>query len=165
MAPENCWSEYLEFTHRLTQQSTFFLNGSINWAELLFPGIGRFLVAVFLDTAIHSSNTKDDKNKLRVTGSSLWTNKLAAPIGTTAGPGSAGSDGTQRTPLISPFHLSTMSNNTVCTSTDSNIARYIYRNTQAYALLFLLKYTAIYFRIERFTAFMYCMKKQRCSVL
>ncbi|GJN34950.1 hypothetical protein PR202_gb23667 [Eleusine coracana subsp. coracana] len=44
----------------------YFLDG-INRAEILFPGVACFLVAIFLGAAVHSSNAKDDEEKLSVT--------------------------------------------------------------------------------------------------
>ncbi|KAK3139855.1 hypothetical protein QOZ80_5AG0391580 [Eleusine coracana subsp. coracana] len=44
----------------------YFLDGRINRAEILFPGVACFLVAVFLGAAVHSSNAKDDEEKLSV---------------------------------------------------------------------------------------------------
>ncbi|OQU76228.1 ureide permease 1 [Sorghum bicolor] len=42
----------------------YFLDGRINRAEILFPGVVCFLMAVFLGAAVHSSNAKDDEQKL-----------------------------------------------------------------------------------------------------
>ncbi|KAE9605577.1 putative ureide permease [Lupinus albus] len=42
----------------------YFLDDKINKAEILFPGVGCFLVAVCLGSAVHSSNTADNKVKL-----------------------------------------------------------------------------------------------------
>ncbi|KAL6842065.1 hypothetical protein ACP4OV_028044 [Aristida adscensionis] len=42
----------------------YFLDGRINRAEILFPGVACFLIAVFLGAAVHSSNAKDDEEKL-----------------------------------------------------------------------------------------------------
>ena len=42
----------------------YFLDDKINKAEILFPGVGCFLIAVFLGSAVHSSNTVDNKAKL-----------------------------------------------------------------------------------------------------
>ncbi|OIW04708.1 hypothetical protein TanjilG_07833 [Lupinus angustifolius] len=42
----------------------YFLDDKINKAEILFPGVGCFLVAVCLGSAVHSSNTSDNKAKL-----------------------------------------------------------------------------------------------------
>ncbi|CAD6344172.1 unnamed protein product [Miscanthus lutarioriparius] len=42
----------------------YFLDGRINRAKKLFPGVVCFLVAVFLGAAVHSSNAKDDEQKL-----------------------------------------------------------------------------------------------------
>ncbi|XP_016170954.1 probable ureide permease A3 isoform X2 [Arachis ipaensis] len=42
----------------------YFLDGKINRAGILFPGVGCFLIAVCLGSAVHSSNTADNKVKL-----------------------------------------------------------------------------------------------------
>lgn len=47
----------------------YFLDGRINRAEILFPGVVCFLVAVFLGAAVHSSNAKDDEQKLSMSDS------------------------------------------------------------------------------------------------
>ncbi|KAK9277570.1 hypothetical protein L1049_007115 [Liquidambar formosana] len=43
----------------------YFLDDKINKAEILFPGVGCFLIAVFLASAVHASNAADNKAKLR----------------------------------------------------------------------------------------------------
>ncbi|XP_021657661.2 ureide permease 1 isoform X2 [Hevea brasiliensis] len=42
----------------------YFLDEKINKAEILFPGVGCFLIAVCLASAVHSSNTADNIAKL-----------------------------------------------------------------------------------------------------
>lgn len=42
----------------------YFLDDKINRAEVLFPGVGCFLIAVCLASAVHSSNAADNKTKL-----------------------------------------------------------------------------------------------------
>uniref|UniRef100_A0A7N0UDQ8 Ureide permease n=2 Tax=Kalanchoe fedtschenkoi TaxID=63787 RepID=A0A7N0UDQ8_KALFE len=42
----------------------YFLDGKINKAEILFPGVACFLVAVFLGSWVHRSNAADNKAKL-----------------------------------------------------------------------------------------------------
>lgn len=42
----------------------YFLDDRINRAEILFPGVGCFLVAVCLGSAVHSSNAADNHAKL-----------------------------------------------------------------------------------------------------
>ncbi|XP_027360262.1 ureide permease 2-like isoform X2 [Abrus precatorius] len=42
----------------------YFLDDKINKAEILFPGVGCFLIAVVLGSAVHSSNSADNKAKL-----------------------------------------------------------------------------------------------------
>lgn len=42
----------------------YFLDDKINKAEILFPGVGCFIVAVFLASAVHASNEADKMLKL-----------------------------------------------------------------------------------------------------
>ncbi|KAL7132705.1 hypothetical protein ABFS83_12G092100 [Erythranthe nasuta] len=42
----------------------YFLDDKINKAEILFPGVGCFLIAVCFGSAVHSSNAADNKKKL-----------------------------------------------------------------------------------------------------
>ncbi|PKI53351.1 hypothetical protein CRG98_026288 [Punica granatum] len=42
----------------------YFLDGKINKAEILFPGVGCFLIAVCLGSAVHASNAADNRAKL-----------------------------------------------------------------------------------------------------
>lgn len=42
----------------------YFLDDKINSAKILFPGVGCFLVAVCLGSAVHSSNAADNAAKL-----------------------------------------------------------------------------------------------------
>ncbi|XP_031492352.1 ureide permease 2-like [Nymphaea colorata] len=42
----------------------YFLDDRINKAEILFPGVACFMVAVCLGSAVHSSNAADNKEKL-----------------------------------------------------------------------------------------------------
>ncbi|XP_074274799.1 ureide permease 2-like isoform X2 [Silene latifolia] len=42
----------------------YFLDGRINKAEILFSGVGCFLIASFLGAAVHKSNASDNKAKL-----------------------------------------------------------------------------------------------------
>ncbi|KAJ8640408.1 hypothetical protein MRB53_017102, partial [Persea americana] len=55
----------------------YFLDGRINKAEILFPGVGCFLIAVCLGSAVHSSNAADNEAKLCVSSSKndgkTWT--------------------------------------------------------------------------------------------
>ncbi|GAA0170146.1 hypothetical protein LIER_24475 [Lithospermum erythrorhizon] len=44
----------------------YFLDDKINKAEILFPGVGCFLIAVCLGSLVHTSNSKDNAAKLRV---------------------------------------------------------------------------------------------------
>ncbi|CAM6095449.1 unnamed protein product [Calypogeia fissa] len=44
----------------------YFLDGRINRAEILFPGVGCFLVAACLGSVLHGSNTADTKAKLQL---------------------------------------------------------------------------------------------------
>lgn len=42
----------------------YFLDDRINRAEILFPGVACFLIAVCLGSAVHSSNSADNRKKL-----------------------------------------------------------------------------------------------------
>ncbi|KAH9606995.1 hypothetical protein KSS87_013770, partial [Heliosperma pusillum] len=42
----------------------YFLDDRMNKAEILFSGVGCFLIAVFLGAAVHKSNAADNKAKL-----------------------------------------------------------------------------------------------------
>lgn len=42
----------------------YFLDDRINRAEILFPGVGCFLIAVCLASIVHASNADDNKTKL-----------------------------------------------------------------------------------------------------
>ncbi|KAL9253086.1 Ureide permease 2-like protein [Drosera capensis] len=42
----------------------YYLDGKINKAEILFPGVACFLIAVCLGAAVHGSNSDDNKAKL-----------------------------------------------------------------------------------------------------
>lgn len=43
----------------------YFLDDRINRAEVLFPGVGCFLIAVWLGAWLHKSNTHDNLAKLQ----------------------------------------------------------------------------------------------------
>ncbi|KNA24308.1 hypothetical protein SOVF_016680 [Spinacia oleracea] len=43
----------------------YFLDDRINKAEILFPGVGCFLIAVFVGSAVHKSNDADNTAKLK----------------------------------------------------------------------------------------------------
>lgn len=47
----------------------YFLDGKINRAEILFPGVACFLIAVCLGSSVHSSNAADNKTKLNTLSS------------------------------------------------------------------------------------------------
>ncbi|XP_020570904.1 ureide permease 2-like isoform X1 [Phalaenopsis equestris] len=51
----------------------YFLDDRINKAEILFPGVGCFLIAVCLGSAVHSSNSADNKKKLGGSSSNYKT--------------------------------------------------------------------------------------------
>lgn len=66
----------------------YFLDDKINKAEILFPGVGCFLIAVCLGSAVHSSNaadnraklkglTSDNKNVTETVGSSAYSNEAS----------------------------------------------------------------------------------------
>ncbi|CAM6105049.1 unnamed protein product [Calypogeia fissa] len=44
----------------------YFLDGRINRAEILFPGVGCFLIAVCLGSLLHGSNTADTRAKMEL---------------------------------------------------------------------------------------------------
>ncbi|XAR65276.1 hypothetical protein NMG60_11009334 [Bertholletia excelsa] len=44
--------------------TNYFLDDKINKAEILFPGVGCFLIAVCLGSAVHASNAADNEAKL-----------------------------------------------------------------------------------------------------
>uniref|UniRef100_A0A5B7A5V4 Putative Ureide permease 2 isoform 3 n=1 Tax=Davidia involucrata TaxID=16924 RepID=A0A5B7A5V4_DAVIN len=50
----------------------YFLDDKINKAEILFPGVGCFLVAVCLGSAVHTSNAADNKAKLSSLPNKNW---------------------------------------------------------------------------------------------
>ncbi|KAG4165473.1 hypothetical protein ERO13_A13G082300v2 [Gossypium hirsutum] len=52
----------------------YFLDDKINRAQILFPGVGCFLIAVCLGSAVHSSNAADNKAKLKGAGYSPTLN-------------------------------------------------------------------------------------------
>ncbi|KAK7274953.1 hypothetical protein RIF29_16055 [Crotalaria pallida] len=54
----------------------YFLDDKINKAEILFTGVGCFLVAVCLGSAVHSSNTADNKAKLNTFSSDCKNGSL-----------------------------------------------------------------------------------------
>jgi glucose uptake protein GlcU len=43
----------------------YFLDDRINRAQILFPGVGCFLIAVFLGAALHTSYSRDNLSKLQ----------------------------------------------------------------------------------------------------
>ncbi|XP_062162482.1 ureide permease 1 isoform X2 [Alnus glutinosa] len=49
----------------------YFLDDKINKAEILFPGVGCFLIAVCLASAVHTSNAADNKAKLNSLSSDI----------------------------------------------------------------------------------------------
>ncbi|XVE74342.1 hypothetical protein DITRI_Ditri12bG0009500 [Diplodiscus trichospermus] len=55
----------------------YFLDDKINRAEILFPGVGCFLIAVCLASAVHSSNAADNKTKLSTWSSDNTTGTQA----------------------------------------------------------------------------------------
>ncbi|KAB2048059.1 hypothetical protein ES319_A13G088400v1 [Gossypium barbadense] len=52
----------------------YFLDDKINRAQIIFPGVGCFLIAVCLGSAVHSSNAADNKAKLKGAGYSPTLN-------------------------------------------------------------------------------------------
>ena len=64
--PSTNFAGYVMIEHIFVSGTTmnYFLDGRINRAEILFPGVACFLIAVFLGAAVHSSSAKDDEQKL-----------------------------------------------------------------------------------------------------
>ncbi|ONK76183.1 uncharacterized protein A4U43_C03F24800 [Asparagus officinalis] len=58
----------------------YFLDDRINKAEILFPGVGCFLTAVCLGSAVHSSNAADNEEKLCGSSSSCKAKELEDEI-------------------------------------------------------------------------------------
>lgn len=54
----------LFFSNATGTTFNYFLDDKINRADILFPGVGCFLIAVCLGAAVHSSNAADNKVKL-----------------------------------------------------------------------------------------------------
>lgn len=55
--------------HATGTTMNYFLDDRINKAEILFPGVGCFLIAVCLGSAVHSSNAADNEAKLSASSS------------------------------------------------------------------------------------------------
>ena len=53
----------------------YFLDDKINKAEILFPGVACFLIAVCLGSAVHTSVAKDNQAKLSTHEKSHATEK------------------------------------------------------------------------------------------
>nr|XP_043613802.1 ureide permease 1-like [Erigeron canadensis] len=68
----------------------YFLDDKINRAEILFPGVACFLIAVCLGSLVHASNAKDNKVKLNKLEDSHMAEKGLQSNGTN--PNSAGKD-------------------------------------------------------------------------
>ncbi|KAJ7943347.1 Ureide permease [Quillaja saponaria] len=58
----------------------YFLDGKINKAEILFPGVACFLIAACLGSAVHSSNASDNKAKLHNVSSDLKKGSMETNI-------------------------------------------------------------------------------------
>lgn len=58
----------------------YFLDDKINKAEILFPGVGCFLIAVCLGSAVHSSNAADNKEKLESLSSDYTVGAKATAV-------------------------------------------------------------------------------------
>ncbi|KAK9901140.1 hypothetical protein M0R45_002268 [Rubus argutus] len=57
-------SDHCKITVVIGTVLNYFLDGKINRADILFPGVACFLIAVCLGSAVHSSNAADNKVKL-----------------------------------------------------------------------------------------------------
>ncbi|XP_010044406.2 ureide permease 1 isoform X1 [Eucalyptus grandis] len=62
----------------------YFLDDRINKAEILFPGVGCFLIAVCLGSAVHASNAADNRRKLNNLPGKVDARANSADNGTTA---------------------------------------------------------------------------------
>nr|APR63789.1 hypothetical protein [Populus tomentosa] len=60
----------------------YFLDDKINNAKILFPGVGCFLIAVCLASAVHSSNAADNRAKLRCLSNDDKLRSVATDIST-----------------------------------------------------------------------------------
>ncbi|KAL6983348.1 Uroporphyrinogen-III synthase [Sarracenia purpurea var. burkii] len=58
----------------------YFLDDRINRAEILFPGVGCFLIAVSLGSAVHASNAADNRAKLNRSANDRKTEEGATDI-------------------------------------------------------------------------------------
>ncbi|KAK3442912.1 hypothetical protein EUGRSUZ_B03152 [Eucalyptus grandis] len=65
----------------------YFLDDRINKAEILFPGVGCFLIAVCLGSAVHASNAADNRRKLNNLPGKVDARANNADNGTTANEG------------------------------------------------------------------------------
>ncbi|KAG6397777.1 hypothetical protein SASPL_144238 [Salvia splendens] len=65
LATQYAWAFVgLSVTEVISSSITVVIDGKINKAEILFPGVGCFLIAVCFGSAVHSSNAADNKAKL-----------------------------------------------------------------------------------------------------
>ncbi|XP_021756873.1 ureide permease 2-like isoform X3 [Chenopodium quinoa] len=67
----------------------YFLDDRINKAEILFPGVGCFLIAVFLGSGVHKSNNADNTAKLKKMDSKLDEEERKSDISASDGASSA----------------------------------------------------------------------------
>ncbi|KAL6983353.1 Uroporphyrinogen-III synthase [Sarracenia purpurea var. burkii] len=58
----------------------YFLDDKINKAEILFPGVGCFLIAVCLGSAVHASNAADNEAKFSGFSNEYKTGEWAADV-------------------------------------------------------------------------------------
>ncbi|TYG85910.1 hypothetical protein ES288_A13G092700v1 [Gossypium darwinii] len=68
------WPAIMTLLERRGTTLNYFLDDKINRAQILFPGVGCFLIAVCLGSAVHSSNAADNKAKLKGAGYSATLN-------------------------------------------------------------------------------------------
>ncbi|GAB2280190.1 Phospholipid metabolism protein [Dionaea muscipula] len=62
----------------------YYLDGKINKAEILFPGVACFLIAVCLGAAVHGSNSADNKAKLEGLSADKEAGNGGTPVAVTA---------------------------------------------------------------------------------
>lgn len=56
----------------------YYLDDKINKAEILFPGVGCFFIAVLLGSAVHASNAADYRRKIHLSGDNKFEGRIDA---------------------------------------------------------------------------------------
>nr|GEX63466.1 ureide permease 1-like isoform X1 [Tanacetum cinerariifolium] len=84
----------LSVTEVMTSSITVVIDDKINRAEILFPGVACFLIAVCLGSWVHASNAKDNQVKLNKMGDSHMGGKGSLTNGSNAKEGKDLENGT-----------------------------------------------------------------------